>query len=295
MDGKKKKLLIISVVLTGGLLTITSLSAAKFQGSNFNTETPLLSETVAIAPKGVNNVIVNASHYSIKTEESKDNDIKIIYTSSAKDYIEVANKSGDLTINYTDKRKWYEYLKFNIFNSTAKPKKEIMIQLPSRYQGNLQISNDYNPVELNGIKGIGVLTVNNPHDDIVISDTSISKNMSLSGSYSNVKIKNSQIQGRSVIKTEHGDIDIENSELTQQLDCTTNYGNISLLDVDSQQLYLKNKHGGISGNLIGKQEMYSIKSNVKNGDSNLNDNILENGRILEVSTFYGDIEIKFNN
>ena len=73
---------------------------------------------------------------------------------------------------------------------------------------------------------------------------------------------------------------------------TTN-GNIELYGIEASVYNLNTENGDIEGHLKGKYEDYMVKVKTKNGDSNLQDNIVNKENKIDIEIKNGDVDIQF--
>lgn len=73
---------------------------------------------------------------------------------------------------------------------------------------------------------------------------------------------------------------------------TTN-GNIELYGIEASVYNLNTENGDIEGHLKGKYEDYMVKVKAKNGDSNLQDNIVNKENKIDIEIKNGDVDIQF--
>lgn len=96
------------------------------------------------------------------------------------------------------------------------------------------------------------------------------------------------------LSTTNEDITLPALSVSGSINISSNGGNIAFesLDVGSA-LTLNVKNGDISGTVVGGYDDFSIKSDIKKGESNLPDNKESGEKALNVSGNNGDINIEF--
>lgn len=108
-----------------------------------------------------------------------------------------------------------------------------------------------------------------------VPDTLV-ENLTLSTTNEKVTLSSVSINGTTCITSNGGDIAFESLHIGSDL----------MLDV---------KNGDISGTLVGDYDDFSIRSEIKKGESNLPENIEGGEKTLTVSSNNGDVEIGFVN
>ncbi len=98
------------------------------------------------------------------------------------------------------------------------------------------------------------------------------------------------------LSTTNEDITVFALSVTGSISISSNGGNITFEGLDAVSgLTLNVKNGDISGTIAGSYDDFSIKSEIKKGESNLPDNKEGGEKALNVSCNNGDINIEFVN
>lgn len=97
-----------------------------------------------------------------------------------------------------------------------------------------------------------------------------------------------------MLSTTNENISLPALSVTESISISSNGGSISFDNLNvGNSLILTVKNGDISGTLVGSYEDFSIRSEVKKGKSNLPDNKDSGGKMLNVSSNNGDVNIEF--
>ncbi len=99
-----------------------------------------------------------------------------------------------------------------------------------------------------------------------------------------------------VLSTTNEDITLSALTVTGSINISSNGGNIAFENLDvGNALFLNVKNGDISGTIVGSYDDFSIKSEIKKGESNLPDNKDGGEKMLNVLCNNGDIDIELVN
>jgi hypothetical protein len=94
------------------------------------------------------------------------------------------------------------------------------------------------------------------------------------------------------ISTTNEDVDIAALAVSGSVYLNANGGNISFDELTAgEKIALDVKNGNISGAVSGSYDDYSIKCNIKKGDSNLPENKEGGSKLLTINANNGDVEI----
>lgn len=96
------------------------------------------------------------------------------------------------------------------------------------------------------------------------------------------------------LSTTNENISLPALSVTESISISSNGGSITFDNLNvGNTLILTVKNGDISGTLVGGYEDFTIRSEIKKGKSNLPDNKDGGGKILNVSSNNGDVNIEF--
>lgn len=104
------------------------------------------------------------------------------------------------------------------------------------------------------------------------------------------------------IKKTRGTVGIEDNTLVisipekeySRISIETTNGDIVFNSISSLAYKCTTENGDIKGLLAGKESDYLIVTTVKNGNSNMNNNVIQSSNIIEFDVKNGDIDIEFS-
>lgn len=104
------------------------------------------------------------------------------------------------------------------------------------------------------------------------------------------------------IKKTRGTVGIEDNTLVisipekeySRISIETTNGDIVFNSISSLDYKCTTENGDIKGLLAGKESDYLIVTTVKNGNSNMNNNVIQSSNIIEFDVKNGDIDIEFS-
>ncbi|HIT01763.1 MAG TPA: DUF4097 family beta strand repeat protein [Candidatus Enterenecus merdae] len=102
--------------------------------------------------------------------------------------------------------------------------------------------------------------------------------------------------GNLTLSTTNEDITLSALAVTGRINISSNGGNITFGNLEvGNALYLTVKNGDIVGTVVGSYDDFTIRSEIKKGDSNLPDQKDGGEKTLNVSSNNGDVNIEFVN
>lgn len=224
-----------------------------------------------------------------------------------------------------------QFFQFNWMNIENRGDAKLKLQIPKDYVGDLFVSNGFGTININDIKDIKELSIENEHGEMELNDVEAS-NISLTNAFGSITANNLISKSDITIENEHDDIELRNVQASNfygdmyfseiNIDTMTlekdfnivnehgdmtlsnvvskrshaevSFGSISLRNWLSDDITMDVEHGNINGDLVGKEEDYHIISDVENGENNLaNERNVDKIKQLNITLSYGDVDINF--
>lgn len=294
-------LLLGLLVFTGGFIM------AGFNFKNISTSS-LYMENSYVPGSVINDIKIDDSNTGIKVILSPDDKIHIKYFENEDDYYEITENNGILYMKKIYNRKWYK----NFFNINFQ-KRDVILQVPSDYSGNIKIQTSNAAIDIKDI-GCGnlVLTSSNArietenikmtNGNFKTSNGSISiKNVNIDGDMdcqtSNARIETDNLKGKNIeMDTSNGRISLDKTAFSGKISAVTSNGAISFKDLNvGTDFVCKTSNGSVKGNILGKITDFDITSRTSNGKNSLPESMKAGNKILDVKTSNGSIDIEFIN
>ena len=227
-------------------------------------------------------ISIKADTGDILVKPSEDGTCRVDCRESKKEFYTIENKNGELSIEYHDTRKWYEYIQFS-FNFEEIP--DVVLYLPGQSYKNLAIDASTSDIELS--RGI---EFENASISISTGDlesyAKVSDSFTASVSTGNIEIEGADSKAIKVTATT-GDVSVENIKDSSELSVQTNTGDIEISDIETGMLKLEST--------TGDQEIENISCESLNSIADTGERAFENIKAIgEVSVLSDTGEVRFD-
>ena len=267
---KNKGLVITALILLAVviILLVMFLFASISGKANFNkgilnigkhSETVIFDKTYDL--ENIQNIDIKQDAGDIIFKEGADNKIQIVLYGDNKENAKVNENEGRLEIDYKMKRK-IAFFSFGL--SFGDTKNDIIIYLPSNYDGNIKIDSDYGNVEMIDLEN-AKLNIKCDAGNIEIGKI---KNITANCDYGNIEI--GAVLNKCDIKADYGNVEIDTIEIKEDSSIKADMGNIT----------------------INKANDIYIDADVDLGDVKIASNNRNADVILEIKCDLGNIEVR---
>ena len=129
---------------------------------------------------------------------------------------------------------------------------------------------------------------------ITLSDSTVAEDITLTSKNASISVNYTMADTLS-LSTTHGRVELYEVTSAKNITAETSNSWITVDDITSPNITLKTTNGGVSGEITGSREDYTISAKTTNGSSNLKDAVSENGGKLIVETTNARIDIQFSD
>lgn len=289
------------LIIFGGIISVVAITFGGMTPHDVDLQTQTVTQTVA---DKITKIDVSVAFDDIIIKSSDTNKMEVTYyTGKTKQYnFSTDNNTLLLKSLPTDifSENWIDHINFSSTDI-----RDIFIEVPKSFEGEIIISTDYGDIKASDLKG----SINLKSDsgdievikgnfttaiyDVDYGDVEISgvtaKTMDIDNDYGDVDIKATKAD-TITIEDNCGSIDIE--DVSANITAHCDMGDIEIERVSGDKLEFTNNFGDIKGVILGNEFDYSIISRTDLGDNNLKDRS-GGSKTLEAKTDLGDIEIMF--
>ena len=190
---------------------------------------------------------------------------------------------------------------------------ELVLWLPRGYAGNLTVTGDSGDVNFHGTQlagraeaavdsgeisvydsEIAAMTLRSGSGDIFLGDVRMGGELVMDSGSGGLYAEDIRGATACVLTTDSGYVHLMDMA-PERLQVTTGSGEVWLEEVTAGDMSVATDSGGISGELEGGMEEYSITAETGSGRSNLPRSYTGGAKRLELSTGSGDIDVIFEN
>ena len=163
-----------------------------------------------------------------------------------------------------------------------------------KVQKDLNVQANFGAVRVENCEIGGDLTVRDDSGDVTLEGSSFRRgDITMAFGQLNAGTRNSGIDCQSLsVQVDNGTIFLKEVNAPEGLKAVSKFGDIRLDKAGSQKFELESSNGSITGSIRGREEEYQILVEKEFGDSNLQSK-LEGKYLLDISTNFGDIDIRF--
>ena len=248
-----------------------------------------------------NKIEINAKTANINFQLAEDGECKVVCYENKKEKHLTSVDNGVLKINYTNEKRWYDYL--HILSNSPK----ITVYLPDLDNitltikvstGDVKLPSDFTfeSISISGstshvkcyASSINQTKIHVSTGDIIIENAT-AKNYDLHVSTGYVKITN--VNCENIVSTgSTGDIKLNNVIASQKISIERSTGKVKFYRCDANELKIITSTGDVEGTLLS-DKVFIVKSST--GDIDVPSSIT--GGRCEITTSTGDIEVRVVN
>lgn len=248
-----------------------------------------------------NKIEINAKTANINFQLAEDGECKVVCYENKKEKHLTSVDNGVLKINYTNEKRWYDYL--HILSNSPK----ITVYLPDLDNitltikvstGDVKLPSDFTfeSISISGstchvkcyASSINQTKIHVSTGDIIIENAT-AKNYDLHVSTGYAKITN--VNCENIVSTgSTGDIKLNNVIASEKISIERSTGKVKFYRCDANELKIITSTGDVEGTLLS-DKVFIVKSNT--GDIDVPSSIT--GGRCEITTSTGDIEVRVVN
>lgn len=284
----------IGYTVSGGNITVTYEEKEKHE-KRFSDEVSKIE--VELRAERVELYVISGDEYLVE------------YYDNVRKYFDVELDGDTLRVARNNVRvKWYE----NIHIGFEEPIVDVRIGVPAEFYGEVELSTGSGGISVEGLTlekplkvtagsgGIGVnnvycleLTASTGSGGISIDGVTVIKDAGISAGSGGIRAEELRCGEKFEAEAGSGAIKLENCQAdTVRLKTASGSINFEDFSYDSSA-YIRAGSGGVRGELTGREEDYSIRSDTGSGSCNLPKHTDNGDKILDVSTGSGSIKIEF--
>lgn len=249
-------------------------------------------------PADFDNYVIGLDNKKVIILPSEDDQVKITYYESEKNYL-VIEEDG-LTLSIENETKWYSrWFNFDFF--TNPDIYEFYLYLPDTMTLDLSIHTSNGQISVSDLTEFGVLSLTTSNGEVHLTDIEASGKIKVVSSNGGVIANRVTTANDVEFTTSNGRIEIDGMN-ARNVDLRTSNGRIECSNIDSTTLELDTSNGNIELNVPGAFEDYYLKMTTTNGNYYLNGsevitNSYHDSAVLTIDchTSNGNVRVNFLN
>ncbi|MCL2522459.1 MAG: DUF4097 domain-containing protein [Erysipelotrichales bacterium] len=321
----------VAFIVVGIFISFVAWIVAGFDRSNMHKFRDLEEMRFDASLVDINEINFDTANSAFRIESIAGNEIIIEYYQHRYLSYEILVVDGVLTMRntHTGRRPWTHY----VMNSGFFNDERVTVFLPASFNGDLNIQTRTGSIRSSDTFNLRNVVITATTGSIFLSNIT-AESLQIVASTGSINLTNIDLNGSLRTTNTTGSVRLNNvdaynievtantgsvtfdrvkSETSVKIDTTTgtirlirvttdylvaraNTGSIRMTDLQSPIITLDTRTGSINGNIIGRQNDYSILINSSRGSSNLNNQVRPDTREeLRVTTTTGSIRVSFSN
>jgi len=321
----------VAFIVVGIFISFVAWIVAGFDRTNMHKFRDLEEMRYEATLEGINKINFDTSNSAFRIESTTGSEIIIEYFHHRYLSYEVVRDNGTLTMRNTQdgRRPWHHY----VMNSGFFNDQRITVFLPVSFNGDLNIQTRTGSIRSSNVLSLNNVSITATSGSIVFNNLT-AESLEIEASTGSIQLSNVTLNETLNVNTTTGairlnnvkayDIDVRASTgsvtfdrvtsetnirintttgairlvrvTTDSLNARASTGSIRLTDLQSVIITIDTGTGSIRGNIVGRENDYTIVVNRVRGTSNLtNQSRPETREELRVSTTNGSIRISFSN
>ncbi|MDO9492516.1 DUF4097 family beta strand repeat-containing protein [Acetobacterium sp.] len=313
MQSIKKIIMLVAggLIILGFVIALLAFALAGFNWSSFNTSLPDEETSYSYDLASVSSLTVSeldADVIIVGTDEDK---IKITCYENKKDaYTIQLQANGNLNINRSLYKHWYEYIGFNISNQ----KRTLTVAIPQKFTGEVEAATMSGNLDLTDFDGLaavststasGRITLKNVmaanhisastlSGDLALDNLRAGKDLEIGTSSGEIQLTNGKIAGNLSISSLSSNIDLVDTSINGDSSIGNSSGNVNFNKLAANNLSITTLSGNVIGSILGDPANYTITADSLSGKIDIPHS--ENGKnTFDISTSSGNIDIEFTS
>ena len=311
MQSRKKIIMLVAggLIILGFVIALLAFALTGFNWNSFSTSLPDEEKNYSYDLASVSGLTVSDLDADVIIVGTDADIIKITCYENKKDaYTIQLQANGNLNIERSLYKHWYEYIGININNR----KRTLTVAVPKKFAGEVEaatISGNLDLTDFEGLSAVssstasGQITLKNVMATNHISASTLSGNFNLDNLRANkdleigtssgeIQFTNGQIDGNMSISSLSSNIDIDDASINGDVSIGSSSGNVNFNRLAANNLSITTLSGNVIGSLLGDPANYTITADSLSGKIDIPKS--GNGKnSFEISTSSGNIDIAF--
>ncbi|WKY44411.1 DUF4097 family beta strand repeat-containing protein [Eubacteriaceae bacterium ES2] len=313
MQSIKKIIMLIAggLIILGLVIVFLAFALAGFNWHSFNTALPDEEHIYSYDLAGVSSLSVSELDAEVLIVGSDEDNIKITCSENKKDAYGIQlHANGELDINRSFYKHWYEYIGFNISNK----KRTLTVSVPRSFSGEVDVNTMSGDLDLNNFDGINALNISTSSGQITITNVTANdyiKASTMSGDFAldtlhtgneieletssgEIQVSNGEIAGNMTVSSLSGNIDLSDTQINGDSSFNSSSGEVRLNLFSAKNISVTTLSGDVEGRILGDPGNYTITADSLSGTINIPQSA--NGKnTFDMSTSSGNIDIEFSS
>lgn len=311
MESNKKIIMLVAggLIIIGVVIALLAFALVGFNWNSFNTSLPDEQKSYSYDLASVSNLTISELDADVIIVGTDDDKIKITSFENKKDaYTIDLQANGNLNVNRSVYKHWYEYIGFNISNQ----KRTLTIAVPQKFTGQIEASTMSGNLDLSGFESLDAVGASTASGQITLKNVIVANQIKASTMSGNFDLANLHASKDVDLNTSSGEIQFNTGKIDGNLSISSLSGNIDLADINikgdgafenssgkvnfnrlaANNVSISTLSGDVQGSILGDPANYKITADSLSGRIDIPNS--GNGKIaVDISTSSGNIAIEF--
>lgn len=297
------------LIILGFVIALLAFGLVGFDWNGFNTSLPNQQKSYTYDLAGVSNLTVSDLDADVIIVGTDGDQIKIDCYENEKDRYDIQLlTNGNLSINRSTYKHWYEHIGFNFDTQ----KRTLTISVPRKFTGAIDASTMSGCLNLTDFDGLNAVNASNSSGDITLKNLAVAnhvnastmsgnfelanittgKDLELGTASGKIQLNNGKIGGHLSASSLSGSMNFLDTTITDQASFENSSGNVKFDRLVSNNILISTLSGNVAGSILGDSVNYTVTADSLSGKIAIPNT--GNGKsLLAISTASGNIDIEF--
>ena len=282
----------IVIIIASGLLVIgiALFLVGGFQSEfKFERDRDYVEKTYSVDAKDIKELYARDYNRKINLSFSKDDNINVRYFENKSSGYKINIREGELSVEFKDNRKWYEYLHFFGMDFSEET---LDIEIPEWFAAEIELRTTNAGFDVDNMELKSKLELTTTNGKIKLKNIT-SPDISVHSTNGEIELTNIKSNDEVSADTTNGKIQA-NDVFCSELEMSTTNGSIRFENIDVlESVNARTTNGSIKGSVAGNMSDFNITSKTSNGDNNLPRQMNSGKKRMDIKTTNGNIDINF--
>lgn len=313
MQSIKKIIMLVAggLIILGFVIALLAYALTGFNWNSFNTNLPDEEKSYSYALADVSSLTVSDLDADVSIVGTDADSITITCYENKKDAYTIAlQANGNLSIQRSFHKRWYEYIGFNISNQ----KRSLTVAVPRKFSGEVDAATMSGQLNLTNFDGLSALNTSTASGQITLKNVTANnhiaastlsgnfdldnlragKDIELGTSSGEIQLSNGKIAGNMTVCSLSGNIDLGDISISGESSFENSSGAVRFNNLTANNVSIATLSGDVLGSLRGDPGNYTITADSLSGAIDIPQSGNGNNT-LDISTSSGNIDVKFSS
>lgn len=311
MESNKKIIMLVAggLIIIGVVIALLAFILVGFNWNSFSSSLPDEQKSYSYDLASVSSLAISELDADVIIVGTDDDKIKITCYENKKDtYTIDLQANGNLNIQRSVYKHWYEYIGFNISNQ----KRTLTVAVPRKFTGQVEASTMSGNLDLTGFESLDAVSTSTASGGINLKNVIVAnhikastmsgnfdltnlhagKDMDLDTSSGEIQFTNGKIDGNLSISSLSGNIDLADTNIKGDSSFENSSGKVNFNRLTTNNISISTLSGDVQGSILGDPANYTITADSLSGKIDI-PNSGKGKNTVDISTSSGNIKIEF--